>query len=76
MTITINSYPNFLQFWEVISDEHGIDPLGDYRGENDLQLERINVYFNEAAGMCSELFLVWVLQKFFFSLPKLPDWED
>nr|AGE89242.1 beta-tubulin [Pleurobrachia bachei] len=38
------------KFWEVISDEHGIDPLGDYRGENDLQLERINVYFNEAAG--------------------------
>ncbi|KAG7505690.1 tubulin beta-4B chain-like [Solea senegalensis] len=38
------------KFWEVISDEHGIDPSGTYHGDNDLQLERINVYFNEAAG--------------------------
>ena len=35
------------KFWEVISDEHGIDPIGNYQGESDLQLERINVYFNE-----------------------------
>ncbi len=40
----------FLQFWEVISDEHGIDPTGTYHGDSDLQLERINVYYNEAAG--------------------------
>lgn len=38
------------QFWEVISDEHGIDPSGTYHGDSDLQLERINVYYNEAAG--------------------------
>ena len=38
------------KFWEVISDEHGIDPTGTYRGESDLQLERVNVYFNEATG--------------------------
>jgi tubulin beta len=38
------------QFWEVISDEHGIDPTGTYHGDSDLQLERINVYYNEAAG--------------------------
>ena len=38
------------KFWEVISDEHGIDPTGTYRGDSDLQLERINVYFNEATG--------------------------
>ena len=38
------------QFWEVISDEHGIDPTGTYHGDSDLQLERINVYFNEATG--------------------------
>uniref|UniRef100_A0A3P8W2P6 Tubulin beta chain n=1 Tax=Cynoglossus semilaevis TaxID=244447 RepID=A0A3P8W2P6_CYNSE len=38
------------KFWEVISDEHGIDPSGTYRGDSDLQLERINVYYNEAAG--------------------------
>jgi tubulin beta len=35
------------KFWEVISDEHGIDPTGTYYGQSDLQLERINVYFNE-----------------------------
>merc|ERR1739848_550382 len=38
------------KFWEIISDEHGIDPTGTYTGESDLQLERINVYYNEASG--------------------------
>lgn len=38
------------KFWEVISNEHGIAPDGTYEGDNDLQLERINVYFNEATG--------------------------
>lgn len=38
------------QFWEIISDEHGIDPAGNYHGDNPLQLERINVYYNEASG--------------------------
>uniref|UniRef100_A0A674J1Q1 Tubulin/FtsZ GTPase domain-containing protein n=1 Tax=Terrapene triunguis TaxID=2587831 RepID=A0A674J1Q1_9SAUR len=38
------------RFWEVISDEHGIDPTGSYHGDSPLQLERINVYYNEAAG--------------------------
>ncbi|XP_018419856.1 PREDICTED: tubulin beta-2A chain isoform X5 [Nanorana parkeri] len=38
------------KFWEVISDEHGIDPTGSYHGDSDLQLERINVYYNEASG--------------------------
>merc|ERR1711962_940341 len=38
------------KFWEIISDEHGIDPSGSYAGESDLQLERINVYYNEAGG--------------------------
>jgi len=42
---------NVLQFWEVISDEHGIDPTGTYHGDSDLQLERINVYYNEATGI-------------------------
>jgi tubulin beta len=27
--------------------EHGIDPTGAYVGDNELQLQRINVYFNE-----------------------------
>lgn len=39
-----------LQFWEVISDEHGIDSTGTYVGTSDLQLERISVYYNEASG--------------------------
>ncbi|XP_063239928.1 tubulin beta chain-like [Bacillus rossius redtenbacheri] len=38
------------KFWEVISDEHGIDQNGTYHGDSDLQLERINVYYNEATG--------------------------
>ncbi|MQL97429.1 hypothetical protein Taro_030124 [Colocasia esculenta] len=38
------------KFWEVICDEHGIDPTGKYSGDSDLQLERINVYYNEASG--------------------------
>ena len=40
------------QFWEIISDEHGIQPTGEYTSGvekelMDLQLERINVYYNE-----------------------------
>ncbi|CAG8807132.1 5168_t:CDS:2, partial [Gigaspora margarita] len=38
------------KFWEVISDEHGIDYSGTYVGDADLQLERISVYYNEANG--------------------------
>ena len=38
------------QFWEIISDEHGIAPTGNYEGTSELQLERINVYYNEASG--------------------------
>merc|ERR1711971_1038738 len=41
------------KFWEIISDEHGIDPTGSYVGTSDLQLERINVYYNEAGTMDS-----------------------
>jgi hypothetical protein len=32
---------------KVMSAEHGIDPTGKYIGDNELQLTRINVYFNE-----------------------------
>lgn len=38
------------KFWEVVSEEHGIDPTGIYKGDSALQLERINVYYNEVAG--------------------------
>lgn len=37
------------KFWEVVCDEHGIDPTGRYIGTSDLQLERVNVYYNEAS---------------------------
>ncbi|KAK9456085.1 Tubulin/FtsZ, GTPase domain-containing protein [Dipodascopsis uninucleata] len=37
-------------FWQTISSEHGIDGSGAYHGTSDLQLERLNVYFNEANG--------------------------
>ncbi|CAK9794716.1 Tubulin beta-3 chain [Anthophora quadrimaculata] len=37
------------KFWEVISEEHGIDQSGIYHGDSDLQLERISVYYNEAS---------------------------
>lgn len=35
---------------EVICDEHGVDAQGSYAGQDDLQLERISVYFSEASG--------------------------
>nr|XP_055137505.1 tubulin beta-8 chain-like isoform X14 [Symphalangus syndactylus] len=38
------------KFWEVISDEHAIDSAGTYHGDSHLQLERINVYYNEASS--------------------------
>jgi len=38
------------KFWEIISAEHGIDPSGKYSGDNDNQLENINVYYNEVSG--------------------------
>merc|ERR1719370_2485972 len=39
------------KFWEIISDEHGIDATGSFGGAwAEIQLERINVYFNEASG--------------------------
>merc|ERR1712158_37041 len=42
------------KFWEIISDEHGIDPTGSYNGTSELQLERIDVYYNEAMGLSPE----------------------
>jgi tubulin beta len=37
-------------FWEVMCEEHGIDATGSYVGNSHLQLERVNVYYNEASG--------------------------
>ena len=38
------------KFIETISEEHGIQPDGQYKGTKDTQLERINVYYNEASS--------------------------
>nr|Q24829.1 RecName: Full=Tubulin beta chain; AltName: Full=Beta-tubulin [Encephalitozoon hellem]AAB12034.1 beta-tubulin [Encephalitozoon hellem] len=38
------------KFWETISGEHGIDQTGKYVGTSDNQLERVNVYYNEASS--------------------------
>ncbi|XWS47615.1 hypothetical protein CRYUN_Cryun14cG0167400 [Craigia yunnanensis] len=37
------------KFWEVVCSEHSIDSTGRYHGDSELQLERINVYYNEAS---------------------------
>ncbi|KAL3314552.1 hypothetical protein Ciccas_006825 [Cichlidogyrus casuarinus] len=37
------------KFWEVVSDEHGVDMDGIFTGKSDLQSERLNVYFTEAS---------------------------
>ena len=36
----------------VISDEHGIDSTGTHHGDSAFQLERIDVYYNEATDDC------------------------
>jgi tubulin beta len=33
-----------------LCDEHGIGGDGEYCGDNDAQLDRINVYYHEASG--------------------------
>ncbi|KAI5058549.1 hypothetical protein GOP47_0026719 [Adiantum capillus-veneris] len=37
------------KFWEVVCTEHDIDPTGSYNGDADVQLERVNMYYNEAS---------------------------
>jgi tubulin beta len=39
------------KFWEIISDEHGIQPDGSYAGDSDLQIERIEVFIKIAAAV-------------------------
>lgn len=39
-----------MQFWECLSDEHGLDEEGMYHGSSTLQLERIYVYYEESAS--------------------------
>ena len=35
------------KFWQIVSEEHGINSNGEYKGTTNLQLERVNVYYNE-----------------------------
>ncbi|KAL4483159.1 hypothetical protein ABPG74_019185 [Tetrahymena malaccensis] len=35
------------KFWEAISSEHGIQSTGFYVGNSDVQLQNINIYYNE-----------------------------
>ncbi|ELW68825.1 Tetratricopeptide repeat protein 26, partial [Tupaia chinensis] len=44
------------KFWEVISDEHGINPIGTYHGDSDLELDHISVYYNETTGPFGQIF--------------------
>jgi hypothetical protein len=37
------------KFWEVVCDEHGIGGSGEYFGDNDAHLDRINVCYLEAS---------------------------
>ncbi|KAL6122079.1 hypothetical protein NUSPORA_00927 [Nucleospora cyclopteri] len=38
------------KFWETISGEHGIDSNGMYKGTNDIQKERLEVYYNQSSS--------------------------
>jgi len=38
------------KFWELVCDEHGIDTTGEYAGDNDEQLDRINVFYHEVTA--------------------------
>ncbi|KAI5081849.1 hypothetical protein GOP47_0001592 [Adiantum capillus-veneris] len=38
------------KFWEVVCTEQGIDPTGSYSGDADVQLERVNVYYEASCG--------------------------
>jgi tubulin beta len=38
------------KFWEVVCNEHGVLGSGEYFGENDAHLGRINAFYHEALG--------------------------
>jgi tubulin beta len=38
------------KFWEVVCDEHGIGSDGEYCGDNDAHLDRINAFYHVALG--------------------------
>ena len=36
-------------FWHTLNTEHGLDTQGRFRGVNDAQLDRINVFYTEGS---------------------------
>ena len=46
------------KFWEVISDEHGVDPTGTYHGDSDLQVTSVSVFAVEILSCVNNLFLI------------------
>jgi len=38
------------KFWQCISQEHGLDESGAFKGDSELQRERINVYYTEGSS--------------------------
>ena len=38
------------KFLEVVFDEHGIGGSGEYCGDNDAHVDRINMFYHEASG--------------------------
>jgi tubulin beta len=38
------------KFWEMLYDEHGIGSIGEYCGDNDAHLGRINMFYHVASG--------------------------
>jgi tubulin beta len=38
------------KYWETIAYEHGLEPTGQYKGESDTLLEKIEVCFSEESG--------------------------
>jgi len=51
------------KFWETITSEHGLDQNGKYTGKNDVELERINVYFEEKNGGMNIQRSLWEISK-------------
>jgi tubulin beta len=39
-----------IKFWEVVCDKHGIGGDGEYCGDNDAQLGRIDVFYHNSSG--------------------------
>jgi tubulin beta len=35
------------EFWDIISEEHGLNQQGIFQGDSDIQLERIHAYYSE-----------------------------